>query len=150
MKEKLHHWQGQCLLTTPIKTIASLFFLIVFTFTCRYSIAGPFKGVYALPVSGKITNERNEPLSGVSVAEKGTNNGTVTKEDGTYTLTVNDANATLVLTYVGNATQEVKVNGQGTVKVQLQPNANDLNAVVLIGYQTVRKRDLTGSTGVVN
>lgn len=130
--------------------IVTVFLLLLFVFIHSSSIAAPYKKKYALPVTGKVSNEKNEALSGVSVQEKGTNSGTVTKDDGTYILNVADANATLVFTYVGYASQEVKVNAQGNVNVQLQPNANDLNAVVLIGYQSVRKRDLTGSTGVVN
>lgn len=150
MKEKLHRRRRVHINSLCIKIFTACLLFNMVALMHNYSSATPFVKAAAITVTGKVTNGKNEPLSGVSVLAKGTNNGTTTKDDGTYSLTVTDENVSLVFTFVGYATQDVKVNGQSTLDVQLQPSANDLNAVVLIGYQSVRKRDLTGSTGVVN
>lgn len=106
--------------------------------------------VLAQGVSGRVTNARGEPVPGASVTEKGTNNGTITKDDGSYALTPTGDAAILVISSVGYATQEIKVSRQAIIDVQLRSTAADLNEVVVIGYQSVRKKDLTGATGVVD
>src|SRR4051812_9250423 len=63
-------------------------------------------------VSGRILNDKGEPLSGVSVVEKGTNNGVTTNDSGHFSLTVTDANATLVINYIGYNQQEIPLNGR--------------------------------------
>ena len=68
----------------------------------------------------------------------------------TFSLTVTDANATLVISYIGYNQQDVQLNGRTNVDVALVPAENVVSDVVVIGYQTVRKKDLTGATGVVN
>jgi TonB-dependent starch-binding outer membrane protein SusC len=102
------------------------------------------------PVSGTVTNAKGEALAGVSVLEKGTNNGTRTKEDGTFTFDISSPNAILVFSYVGYQSQEIAAGNQAMMTVVLSPEINNLNEAVVIGYQTVRRRDLTGATGVVN
>ncbi len=104
----------------------------------------------APPVTGKVTNNKGEPLSGVSVVEKGTNNGTSTKDDGTFTLQVTNPNDTLVFTYVGYQQQEVPIAGSTNLKIILSAEVSNLNDAIVIGYQTVRRKDLTGATGIVN
>ncbi len=106
--------------------------------------------IVAVPVTGRVTNERGEPLAGVSVLEKGTNNGTTTKDSGDFSLQVTNADAVLVFSYVGYRQQEVSLNGRAQLTVILAGETSNLNDVVVIGYQTVRRKDLTGSTGVVN
>lgn len=101
-------------------------------------------------VTGRITSTEGNPLSGVSVQEKGTNNGTTTNEEGRYSLTLADATATLVISFVGYAAQEVAVSNRTTVDVQLQVANQQMEQVVVIGYQSVRRRDLTGAVGVIN
>ena len=98
----------------------------------------------AVRVTGKITGDNGEPLAGVSVQEKGTNNGTSTDNSGTYTITV-DNNATLVISSIGFENMEVKVNGRSVVDVKLTQAVKKVDEVVVIGYGTASKRDLTGS-----
>ena len=93
-----------------------------------------------------MTN-RGEPVIGASVVQKGTSNGTVTDIDGNFTFTAPQS-ATLVVSYVGYKSVEVKA-GVG-IKVQLQTNASELNEVVVTGYTTQRKADLTGAVSVVS
>ncbi|OJY93315.1 MAG: SusC/RagA family TonB-linked outer membrane protein [Sphingobacteriales bacterium 40-81] len=104
----------------------------------------------AVPVSGKVINEKGEPLPGVSVLEKGTNNGTTTRADGSFTLDVSSANATLVFSYVGFKKVEVAANdANGLSNVILLSDDNSLTDIVVIGYGTAKKSDLTGSVAVV-
>lgn len=98
-------------------------------------------------VSGKVIDEQGEPVIGASVVQKGTSNGTVTDIDGNFTFTAPQS-ATLVVSYVGYKSVEVKA-GVG-IKVQLQTNASELNEVVVTGYTTQRKADLTGAVSVVS
>src|ERR1700753_1689641 len=100
-------------------------------------------------VKGKVTDASNgETLIGVSVIVKGTTNGTQTDVNGSYSLNA-PSNATLVFSYIGYSTQEVPVNGQTTINVKLNISANQLQSVVVVGYGTQRKVDVTGSVATV-
>ncbi|WP_460919182.1 SusC/RagA family TonB-linked outer membrane protein [Pontibacter brevis] len=106
----------------------------------------------AITVSGRVTGEDGTGLPGVSVALKGTSVGAITDVEGRYTLTVPDGqeNGTLVFSYIGYTTQEVPVNNRSTINVQLAPDVRALEEVVVIGYQTIQKKDLTGAASVVS
>jgi TonB-linked SusC/RagA family outer membrane protein len=103
-----------------------------------------------VPVNGKVTNGKGEPLSAVTVLEKGTNNGTSTRDDGRFSLNVTGSDAILVFSYIGYRPQEVRLGGQTALSITLTAENSNLNEVVVIGYQTVRRKDLTGATGLVN
>jgi TonB-linked SusC/RagA family outer membrane protein len=97
-------------------------------------------------VSGTVTEESTgDPAIGVSILVKGTSHGTVTGIDGDYTLSDVPADATLVFSYIGMNTVEEPVNGRATINVTLSEDVQALEEVVVIGYGTARKRDLTGS-----
>lgn len=85
-----------------------------------------------------------EPLLGVNILEKGTSNGTITNMDGEFSISVS-SNATLVFRYVGYTLQEVKVAGRKNINVSLTEDAVTIGEVLVIGYGTVKKNDLTGS-----
>jgi len=89
-------------------------------------------------------------LPGVNVIEKGTTNGTVTDFDGNYNLNVADGNATLVFSYIGFTTQEIPVNGQSEVNATMTEDATALDEVVLVGYGTQIRREVTGSVQTVD
>jgi TonB-linked SusC/RagA family outer membrane protein len=91
-------------------------------------------------------------LPGVNVLLKGTTNGTATNVDGTYTLSIPDdqANGTLVFSFIGYTTTEEPINGRTTIDIVLRGDVQSLNEVVVIGYQTVEKKDLTGAVSLVN
>ncbi len=95
-------------------------------------------------VTGRVTNTAGEGLSGVSVSVKGSRTGTVTDATGNYALTVPD-DATLVFSYVGYESREMTLNGQTTINIQLTESVRVQEQVVVIGYGTASKRDLTGS-----
>lgn len=96
-------------------------------------------------VSGTITDQDGQPLPGASVVEKGTDNGTQSDFDGNFSIEVADSNAILVVSYIGFATKEIPVNGQSNLNVTLEESAAGLDEVVVVGYGTVKKRDLTGA-----
>ena len=98
-----------------------------------------------IAITGTITDENNMALPGVSVLVKGTTRGTNTDVDGKFRLNVENANATLVFSYVGYTNQEVVVGNRTNFEIKLLPQLKSLNDVVVIGYGTVKKSDLTGS-----
>jgi TonB-dependent starch-binding outer membrane protein SusC len=98
-----------------------------------------------VPITGKIVDENNNPLIGVTVTEKGSRNATVTKADGTFQLNVASARAVIVLTYVGYEEQELGLNGRSSVSLTMQPAINSLQDVVVVGYGTQKKSDITGA-----
>lgn len=101
-------------------------------------------------VTGVVTSSTGETLPGVSVQLKGTNSGTTTDINGKYSLNVPDGGGTLVFSYIGYDTQEATINGRSKVDIVLKGTDKSLNEVVVIGYQTVRRRDLTGAISVIN
>lgn len=100
-------------------------------------------------VSGTVYDSDGAPLPGASVVVKGTTTGTQTDFDGKYTITA-ASDATLVFSYVGFATQEIAVNGQSTIDVTLAEAENQLSEVVVTGYSTQTRGDITGSVSSVD
>ncbi len=99
-------------------------------------------------VTGKVTDETGTSITGATVTVKGAGTGTQTDANGRFKITAND-NATLVFSSVGFTTVEVNVNGKTVINATLSSSAKDLDQVVVIGYGTVRKSDITGSVGTV-
>jgi len=107
-------------------------------------ITGKDVEVQETKVTGKITSSLGEVLQGVSVKVKGSTLGTQTDAGGNFALTVPD-NAVLVISYIGYATQEIAVSGRTSINVSLVASTQKMDEVVVIGYGTANKRDLTGS-----
>lgn len=101
-------------------------------------------------VSGTVRDNRGQTLPGVSIRIKGTTTGTVTDVQGHYTIKVNSADVTLVFSFVGYGSVEEKVGDRATINTTLNETDKSLNEVVVIGYGTVRKRDLTGAVASVS
>ncbi|WP_298739964.1 TonB-dependent receptor [uncultured Chitinophaga sp.] len=100
-------------------------------------------------VTGTVTDSASTPLPGVSITEKGKTTGTVTGPDGRYRISVSNPNATLVFTFIGYQPQEVPLNGRAAANVQLQQGSRQLGELVVVGYGTIRKSDLTGAVASV-
>lgn len=98
-----------------------------------------------ITVKGTIKDETGEPLSGVSIVVKGTTTGTISDLDGAYTITVPNSNSTLVFSFIGFHTQQIVVGGKTSIDVVLVEDAKALEEVVVVGYGTMRKSDVTGS-----
>lgn len=99
-------------------------------------------------VSGTVTDEKGIPLPGVSVYDKQTKKTTSTDREGKFSIDVPDA-ATLVFSYVGFDNQEITVSGSKAINVRLRESSNSLEEVVAIGYQKIRKSDVTGAISSV-
>ena len=117
-------------------------FMLVGAFLC-FGIAK------AQTVSGSVS-DANGPLPGASVLVKGTTNGTQTDFDGNYTLDNVGSDATMVFSYIGYKTQEVAVNGQTTINITLEEDAQALDEVVIIGYGSSTKKEITSAVTVVD
>lgn len=97
-------------------------------------------------VTGRVTDQNTgSGMPGVNVLVKGTNVGTVTDVDGNYSIQITDANATLVFSFIGYASQEAVVNGRGTVDASLSEDVQNLNEVVVVGYGVKQKRSVTSA-----
>lgn len=99
-------------------------------------------------VSGKVTDSKGEGINGASVVVKGTKNGTTTDGEGNFSFTIPQSATTLIISAVGFTEQEVTITA-GAINVTLIESSSSLNEVVVVGYGTARKRDLTGAVGSV-
>ena len=115
---------------------------ILFTLLWTFSLS-----IFAqnITVHGTVKDENSEPLIGATIQVQGTSTGTVTDMEGNYTLPDVPRNAKLVVSYVGMETQVIDVNGRTSINVVLKESPETLEEVVVIGYGTIKKRDLTGS-----
>ncbi|GEO07258.1 SusC/RagA family TonB-linked outer membrane protein [Adhaeribacter aerolatus] len=102
-----------------------------------------------VPVQGRVSSENGEPLPGVTVVVKGTNVGTTSGADGNFTINVPDGKGTLVFSFIGFLTQEVAINNRTTLSVTLAADAKALEEVVVIGYGTEKKVNLTGAVSTL-
>ncbi|MDD2284035.1 MAG: TonB-dependent receptor [Paludibacter sp.] len=100
-------------------------------------------------LTGSVVDAANEPIIGASVVEKGTANGVVTDLKGNFSFLVSPQ-ATIVVSYVGYTTQEIQLNGMKTIKVTLRETTEELEEVVVVGYGTMKKSDMTGAISSVN
>ncbi len=117
--------------------------LLLFIFTS----IGTWIAAQSVVVRGNVTDGK-EPLVGVSIVVKGTSNGTITDLDGNYELQT-EANGTLMFSYIGYVSQEIAVDAQRTINITMVEDAQSLKELVVVGYGTQRKSDLTGSVGSV-
>lgn len=100
-------------------------------------------------VSGTIADQAGQPLPGASVVEKGTTNGTQSDFDGNFSIELQNENAILVVSYVGFGTKEIPTNGQISLNIILEESASGLDEVVVVGYGTQKKVNLTGSISTI-
>ncbi len=103
-----------------------------------------------IPVKGLVVDESGDPLIGVTVQEKGKpSNGTATDIDGKFTISVTNPNATLLFSYVGMENKSYPLKGETDVKITMKENSDLLDEVVVVGYGTQRKSDITGAVGSI-
>ncbi|TDB67319.1 SusC/RagA family TonB-linked outer membrane protein [Arundinibacter roseus] len=101
-------------------------------------------------ITGQITDENKIGLPGVSVLIKGTNKGAVSDQNGTYSISIPDQSTVLVFSFIGYISKELTVTNQSQLNVQLVPSINNLSEVMVVGYGTQRKGDITGSIGSIS
>ena len=133
---------------------ASAFCLLLSAFSVNAAMAAPAPAgtvdeVMAVQqgkkVTGVVIDGTGEPVIGANVVVKGTTNGTITDFDGNYTIEGVSANDVLVISYIGYLSQEVPVGNQSMIKVTLKEDTQTLDEVVVVGYGTMKKSDVTGS-----
>ncbi|MBA2762204.1 MAG: SusC/RagA family TonB-linked outer membrane protein [Segetibacter sp.] len=103
----------------------------------------------AVAVRGNITDAADKGLAGVSVNEKGTNNGTTTSDNGSFQIRVSNQNSVLVISSVGYQTKEVVVGSRSSISIQLESVSEEMQQVVVVGYGTQRRENIIGSVGRV-
>ncbi len=125
-----------------MKSILLLFFVL---FSTSY-----YASAQSRTVTGKVTDSKGETLPGVSIKLKGSSVGATTGMDGRYTINVEGNNSTLVVTYIGFVTKEVAVGNQTSLDIALASDVQGLEEVVVVGYGTQKKVNLTGSVASVS
>ncbi len=116
-------------------------FFMVYTSTSIYS---------QINIQGTVIDEKGKTLIGVNILEKGSTNGTITDANGKFILKVTSSNSVLVFSYIGFITKEVKVGNKTTFKIIMQEDTKSLKELVVVGYGTQAKKDITGSVAVVD
>jgi TonB-dependent starch-binding outer membrane protein SusC len=101
-------------------------------------------------VTGKVNDETGKPVEGATVQVKGTNIATASAADGSFSLMAPSGTSRLVITSVGYAEMEVAINNKSEVNISIESNASSLTDVVVIGYATVKKKDVTGAVAGIN
>ncbi|MDF0708291.1 SusC/RagA family TonB-linked outer membrane protein [Flagellimonas okinawensis] len=149
MNENRRSWHN---LAKPCLSLALGFLLMLFSSSVIRAHENPLDfnpNPDQSQITGTVTDQNGEPLIGANVLVKGTTNGTQTDFDGNYTISA-DSNATLIFSYVGFSTQEVAISGRSVVDVTLSEDASQLDEVVVLGYSTQTRGDLTGSVASVD
>ena len=117
-------------------------YIVLFVLFPLYSLA-------QATVSGRVTDENNQPLPGVSISIKGKSGGGTTNTEGRYTINAPDLRGTLLFSFVGYTLQEVPINGNSIVNTQLKSEVTALSDVVVVGYGTQKKANLSGAVDQV-
>jgi len=113
------------------------------------SISQGISRLAAFTVEGVVNNEDGEPLTGVNIMIKGTNTGTITDIDGRFSLELENGDEVLVFSYVGHETLEVPVKNRSEIQVTLREDISELDEIVVIGYGTAKKSDVTGAVSSI-
>ncbi|HAQ17871.1 MAG TPA: SusC/RagA family TonB-linked outer membrane protein [Prolixibacteraceae bacterium] len=128
-------------ITTIVRRTALIFLSMVFSMGIVFA--------QQRTITGKVTAEGEGPVPGVTVVVQGTTVGTITDMSGTYSIRVQGPSSVLVFSFVGYQTREITVGTQSTIDVVLIPDVVAVSEVVVTGYSSQRKRDITGAVGVV-
>ena len=156
MKRKLYHRSSRILLA-----------LLILVFQIKtYSQTGDFAftktksnnkvlfnknvGLPDISITGKVINENGEPMPGVNILLKGSAVGTTTDVNGNFSITVPDGNAVLIFSFIGYNSQEENVNNRSVLNISLTPDIKTLNEVIVTGYTSQEKRDITGAISTVS
>jgi TonB-dependent starch-binding outer membrane protein SusC len=107
-------------------------------------------GMQKVKVTGRVVDASGNAMTGVNVVEKGTINGNITEADGTFAITVASSNSIIVFSFIGYDPQEVVVGNQASLNITLKETTTGLNEVVVIGYGTAKRKDVTGSIASIN
>ncbi|PQV50233.1 TonB-linked SusC/RagA family outer membrane protein [Jejuia pallidilutea] len=137
----------------PITLINALFFMCI---TSAFGASVTSKTIITIEnstqqseITGTVTDINGQPLAGATVLEKGTLNGAQTDFDGKFSITPSNANATLVVSYIGFKTKEVAINNQTNIAITLEEDVSALDEVVVVGYGTQKKVNVTAAVSEI-
>ena len=132
----------------------SILFGFVIMFCAGQASASPMKDLtdnnIQYNISGEVVDSEGLPVPGINVVEKGTSNGTMTDIDGLFSLEVNSDEAILVFSSIGFETQEISIGGEQNIEVTMETSVAGLDEVVVVGYGTSTKRDVTGAVASIS
>ncbi|QLG44642.1 SusC/RagA family TonB-linked outer membrane protein [Costertonia aggregata] len=134
--------KAQCKKTKPVGSFIMLVFL--FLALVSFSASGQDR-----IITGKVTSTNGEPLPGANVLAKGTTIGVMTDFDGNYSLQVPENTNTLVFSYIGFTEKEISINERAVINISLEEDTAELDEVVVIGYGTRNREDLTGAVSTI-
>lgn len=129
--------------------IVSALLVSIMTFAGTKPIP-PKRAVTLTDISGKVSDEKGNPLAGATIKEKGTANSTAALNDGSFKLKVSAIPAILQISFVGYEPKQITIEAATDILIQLQPSSSSLSDVVVIGYGTAKKKDLTGSVTTIS
>lgn len=137
------------------KGLLGLLILLITVFSAHSAVfsngsAGRGNSIVAKTITGKVSSSTGDPLPGVTVLLKGTNTGTATVADGSFSLNVPDILGTLVFTYIGYTKQEVVLKGQSAINITLIEDNKALDEVVVVGYSSKNQTQLSSSVSVIS
>jgi len=104
----------------------------------------------AIVITGRVTDEKGDGIPGANILVKGTSTGTTTDKNGNYQLSDMDENGVLIFSFIGYVTQEVPINNRSSIDIKLIVDTNTLKEVVVVGYGTQEKKDVTGAIGTIS
>ncbi|MEZ2440261.1 SusC/RagA family TonB-linked outer membrane protein [Chitinophaga sp. RCC_12] len=139
-------YQCRFLLRFPVKLLPAILCWI----TCLCLALSPVQAQDKFRIQGIVTDDKNQPIPGVSISEAGTRSGVVTDAEGKYRLDVAGSNSILHIAFVGYESKEISVNGSHTLNISLLPQLKQLNDVVITGYGKTSKKNVIGAISSVN
>jgi TonB-dependent SusC/RagA subfamily outer membrane receptor len=125
--------------------IAALLLLLLHSGVASVEARDASPNAQEIVVTGTVTDDEGSALPGVNILQKDTNQGVVTDIDGRYAITLSTSDVVLVYSYVGYLNEEVAVGNQSVIDVSLSPDVTSLDEIVVVGYGTAKKSDLTGA-----
>ena len=129
--------------------LAKAIFVLVLTVFCQTNALAIYQQVDPITITGIVKDSDGVPLPGATVMEKNTNNGTVTDFDGNFSIKVSSQNSTLVISYIGLKSTEFVIGTQTQVDIQLEPDPQSLDEVVMVGYGTQKKISVVGAQSTI-
>lgn len=139
-------WNSKSTIMKKIQPYRVLFVLLLFCCSLQIQAQNASK---EFNISGTVTDENNQPMSGVGILIKGTSKGTTSNAEGSFKIVVPNKDVALIFSFVGYITQEVAVGNKNQLNVQLTPNAQELNEVQVVAFGEQRTRDVTGSISTI-
>lgn len=144
-----HKYPGQIKYISLFAFLLSMHITLAFPHE-KYEFPLTFVDLIDRQITGSVTNEDNQSLIGATILAKGTTVGTLTDEEGKFSLNIPDTVSTLIVSFIGYATQEVDIQGRSSVNIVLIESISSLDEIVVTGYGSTKRRDLTGAISSVS